>query len=135
MNDSELQSKGAEVRRQLLGDARFERSNATTYGHPMMRQFIEIATTSVFGALWARPGLDLKTRTLVVLVSDAATGRVEELPIHLHMALRQGWTQEELTEVLLQLMGYIGAPLVREAMLTAIEVFKEAEKEKTPAAS
>jgi len=135
MNDSELHAKGAAVRRELLGDARFERSNATTYGHPMMRQFIDIATTSIFGTLWARPGLDLKTRSLVVVASDAATGRVEELAIHLHMALRQGWTQQELTEVLLQLMGYVGAPLVREAMLTAIEVFKEAEKEKGTAAS
>ena len=131
MNDSELQSKGAEVRRQLLGDAFVERSNTTTYDHPMMRQFLEIATTNVFGALWARPGLDLKSRTLVVLVSDVVGGRLDELPIHLRMALRQGWTQEQLMEVLLQLIGYIGLPLVREAMLTAVEVFKRADKDKT----
>lgn len=134
MNDSELRSKGTAVRRQLLGDVRFERS-ASTYAHPMMQKFIDIGTTTVYGALWARPGLDLKTRALVVLVSDAATGRIDELPIHLHMALRQGWTQDELTEALLQLMGYIGAPLVREAMLTAIEVFKEVEQETATSAS
>ena len=51
------------------------------------------------------------------------------------MALRQGWPQEQLMEVLLQLMGYIGLPLVREAMLTAVEAFKEADKDKTATAS
>jgi len=79
----------------------------------------------VFGTLWTRPGLDLKTRTLVCVVSDAATGQEPELAIHLRMALRQGWTEEELTEVLLHLAGYVGAPLVREAFLTAKQVFAE----------
>jgi 4-carboxymuconolactone decarboxylase len=41
------------------------------------------------------------------------------------MALRQGWTEDELTEVLLHLLGYVGAPLVREALLTATETYKE----------
>ena len=41
------------------------------------------------------------------------------------MALRQGWTEDELTETLLHLLGYVGAPLVREALLTATEVYKE----------
>jgi len=135
MNDSELKSKGVELRRQLLGDAFVERASTTVYDHPMMQQFLEIATTNVFGAIWARPGLDLKSRTLVVMVSDVVGGRLDELPIHLSMALRQGWTQEELTEVLLQLIGYIGLPLVREAMLTAVAAFKEADKDKTGTAS
>ena len=132
MNDSELQSKGDALRRQLLGEARYARG-ASTYAHPMMQKFIDLGTATIFGALWARPGLDLKTRALVVLVSDVSSGRIDELPIHLHMALGQGWTQDELTEVILQLLGYVGAPLVREAMLTAVEVFKEADREKAAA--
>ena len=135
MSDSELKSKGAELLRRLLGDAHMERASKTTYSHPMMREFLEIGSTNAFGALWARPGLDLKSRTLVVLVSDVVGGRLAELPIHLRMALRQGWTQEQLTEVLLQLIGYIGLPLVREAMLTAVDTFKDADKDKTAAAS
>ena len=73
-----------------------------------MRKFIDVVTETVFGTLWTRPGLDLKTRTLVTLVSDAATGRLPELAIHLRMALRQGWTEEELTEVLIHLHGLRG---------------------------
>jgi 4-carboxymuconolactone decarboxylase len=101
----------------------------TTYKDPVMGKFIDVATETVFGALWSRPGLDLKTRTLVCVVSDAATGRDPELAIHLRMALRQGWTEEQLIEVLLHLSGYVGVPIIREAMLTASKVFAEVKKE------
>jgi 4-carboxymuconolactone decarboxylase len=123
--DSEAYRKGSEMRRKLLGDAYVENANKTTYADPMTRKFIETVTETIFGTLWTRPGLDLKTRTLVCVVSDAATGQAPELAIHLRMALRQGWTEEELTEVLLHLSGYVGAPLVREAFLTAKKTFAE----------
>jgi len=123
--ESEAYRKGSEMRRKLLGDAYVENSNKTVYTDPMMRKFIDVATENIFGSLWTRPGLDLKTRTLVCVVSDAATGQEPELAIHLRMALRQGWTEEELTEVLLHLSGYVGAPLVREAFITAKKTFAE----------
>ena len=125
MAESELHRKGAEVRRRLLGDDWVEKSARTTYADPVMRKFIDVTTEAVFGTLWTRPGLDLKTRALVCVVSDAATGREPELAIHLRMALREGWTEEELTEVLLHMLGYVGAPLTRDAMLVASRVFAE----------
>ncbi|HEV2055208.1 MAG TPA: carboxymuconolactone decarboxylase family protein [Methylomirabilota bacterium] len=125
MPDSEAYRKGSEMRRKLLGDAYVERANKTTYDDPTTRKFIDVVTETVFGTLWTRPGLDLKTRTLVCVVSDAATGQAPELAIHLRMALRQGWTEDELTEVLLHLSGYVGAPLVREAFLVAKQLFAE----------
>ena len=129
MPESPNLAKGREMRRRLLGDAYTDRSNNTTYADPMMRKFIDAAMENVFGSLWTRPGLDLKTRTLVTVVSDASTGREAELAIHLRMALRQGWTEEELTEVLLHLMGYVGAPLVRDAFIVARETFDAVKKE------
>ena len=126
---SETYEKGRELRRQLLGDAYVERVNQTAYADPLMKKFIDLATETVFGALWTRPGLDLKTRALVCVVSDAATGREPELAIHLRMALRQGWTEEELTEVLIHLMGYVGAPLIRDAFIIARDLFAEVKKE------
>ncbi|MBI4611104.1 MAG: carboxymuconolactone decarboxylase family protein [Candidatus Rokubacteria bacterium] len=125
MTESERYRRGSEIRRQLLGDAYVERVNRTTYSDPTMRTFIDTMTEMIFGTLWTRPGLDLKTRTLVCVVSDAATGRSAELGIHLRMALRQGWTEGELTEVLLHLAGYVGAPVVREALLAAKDLFAE----------
>ena len=131
MSESETYRRGAALRRQLLGDEFVERVNKTTYADPTMRKFIDVATETVFGALWARPGLDLKTRTLVCVVSDAATGRDPELAIHLRMARRQGWTEDELTEVLLHLSGYVGVPIIREAMLVAKQVFAEMRAERS----
>jgi 4-carboxymuconolactone decarboxylase len=46
------------------------------------------------------------------------------------MVRRQGWTEDELIEVLLHLSGYVGVPLIREAMLTTKEVFGEIRKER-----
>ena len=129
MADSELHKKGAAMRRQLLGDAYADRTNSTTYADPLMKKFIDVATETVFGALWTRPGLDLKTRTLVCVVSDTATRAYPELAIHLRMAIRQGWTEEELTETLVHMSGYIGVPAIREAMLVAKGTFAEIRKE------
>ena len=131
MADSENRKKGMEMRRKLLGDAYVDRIAATTYKDPMMQKFIDLAAESVFGTVWQRPGLDLKMRTMITVVSDASTGREPELAIHLRMALRQGWTEDELTEAILHLMGYVGAPLIRDAMLVAQKTFAEVRAEKT----
>ena len=130
MPESEAYKRGSEMRRKLLGDAFVDRATTTTYNDPTTRKFIDVVTETLFGTLWTRPGLDLKTRTLVCVVSDAATGQAPELAIHLRMALRQGWTEEELTEVLLHLSGYVGAPLVREACLVAKQLFADVKAEK-----
>src|SRR5271168_5380924 len=100
MTDSELYRKGAALRRKLYGDAAVERTNREVYSDPVMRKFF-----------------------------DAATGREPELAIHLRFALRQGWTEDELTEVLLHLSGYVGVPMIREAMLVAKRVFAEIRAE------
>src|SRR5712671_710581 len=125
MPESELYKKGAAKRRQLMGDAAVEAAAKGVYADPVMQKFLDVATENVFGALWTRPGLDDKTRALLCVVSDTCTGREPELALHLRMALRQGWTEDELTEVLLHLSGYVGAPLVREAFLTAKKTFGE----------
>ncbi len=125
MTTSALYKKGEAIRRKLRGDADFERNKREYDADPIMKKFIDVATETVFGALWSRPGLDLKTRTLICVVSDASTGRYPELDIHLRLALKQGWTEDELTEVLLHLSGYVGVPLIREAMLVAKDVFAD----------
>jgi len=122
-------TKGRNMRRKLLGDAYVDHIAATTYKDPLMRKFIDVASETVFGALWTRPGLDLKTRTLITVISDASTGREPELAIHLRMARRQGWTENELAEAILHLLGYVGAPLVRDAMLVATKVFAQLREE------
>lgn len=129
MAKSELHDKGMALRTELLGEEFVERMNQSTYDDPVMHKFRDIAAENVFGALWTRPGLDLKTRALICVISDAATGRDPELKLHIRMARRQGWTEDELTEALIHLSGYVGVPLIREAMVTASGVFAELHEE------
>ena len=125
MVDSPLREKGRAMRRKLMGDAYADKLDGSVYRDPIMEKFAEVTQETIFGTLWTRPGLDLKTRALICVISDAATGRDPELKLHLRFARNQGWTEDELSEALLHLAGYVGAPLVREALLTAIETFKE----------
>lgn len=131
MAKSELYEKGLALRNQLMGEDYAARLNDTDYNNPVMETFRDVAAETVFGALWSRPGLDLKTRTLICVITDAATGRDPELKLHVRMAINQGWTEDELVEVLLHMSGYVGVPLVREAMMTASKVFEEMRNEKT----
>lgn len=129
MDDSILRAKGREIRRNLMGEAYAAKLDKTVYTNPIMEKFAEVTQQAVFGTLWDRPGLDLKTRTLICVISDTATGRAPELKLHLRFALNHGWTEDELAEAILHLTGYVGAPLVREALLTATEVFEEIRAE------
>lgn len=126
---SELYKKGEAMRRQLWGEAAYAKAKSG-YADPTMKKFMDVALETVFGSLWTRPGLDIKTRTMICVISDAATGRHPELVPHIRFALNQGWTEEELTEALLHLTGYVGVPVIREAMLVASEVFKEVREER-----
>jgi len=125
-------AKGRKIRQELIGDKLIGDMAKSVYTDPIMQKFGDYATDAVFGGLWARPGLDLKTRTLICVISDTSTGRWPELKIHLRMARRQGWTEDELSEALLHLSGYVGLPLVREAMLIARETFTELSDEEKP---
>lgn len=129
MAESELYKKGTEIRRQLMGDKLADSMASSVYDDAMMKKFGDYAREAVFGMLWSRPGLDMKTRALICVVSDTATHALPELKIHLRMARRQGWSEDELGEALLHMAGYVGLPAVREAMLTAKEVFAELRKE------
>lgn len=96
------------------------------YQDPAMQKFMELSTEVIFGGIWSRPGLDTKTRIMICVISDTATGRIGVLPEHIRMAMNEGWTEEEITEALLQLVGYVGAPFVRDAMTAAVPVFAQA---------
>lgn len=134
MAESKNYKRGTEMRRKLMGPAYADRMTASVYSDKMMQKFGDYAREAVFGMLWSRPGLDLKTRTLICVISDTAQARWPELAIHLRMARNQGWSEDELSEALMHLCGYIGLPSVREALLVAKETFEEMRHEAKPAA-
>jgi 4-carboxymuconolactone decarboxylase len=127
--DNTRREQGRAMRRKLMGEAFAAKVDKAVYNDPIMEKFFEVTQETIFGTLWTRPGLDLKTRTLICVISDTATGRTPELKLHLRFARGQGWTEDELVEALLHLIGYVGAPLVREAILAARETFAEMRAE------
>ena len=90
MAESELYKKGTEIRRKLIGEAATEKMAQTVYDDPIMKKFGDYAREAVFGMLWTRPGLDLKTKALICVISDTAQARWPELAIHLRMARNTG---------------------------------------------
>ena len=129
MDKGPTYAKGRAVRERLIGDRTVEQMAKTVYDDPMMEKFGDYATEAIFGMLWTRPGLDLKTRALICVVSDTATHAWPELKNHLGMARNMGWTEDELSEALLHMGGYVGLPSVREALLVAKELFRDIREE------
>jgi 4-carboxymuconolactone decarboxylase len=129
MAKSAMHTKGSAMRQELMGRSMAEKMANTVYNDPLMEGFADWTREAVFGLLWTRPGLDVKTRALITVITDTATAAWPELRIHLRMARNQGWTEAELGEALLHTAGYIGAPSVREALLVAREVFGEMRAE------
>jgi len=124
MPDEDLLAKGREIRRQLLGPQATDALDVDLYtDDPIMEKFGDLTQEIIFGTLWSRPGLDLKLRSLVTMVSDVATGETEALGIHLRFARRYGYTEDEIVEIILHLMGYVGVPKARRALIVARDTF------------
>lgn len=127
----ELYGRGLEIRRAVLGDAWVDRALARTT--ELDRPFQELLTTWCWGAVWGRPGLPRRTRSLLNIAMLAALGHHEELALHLRGALRNGVSENEIGEVLLQVAVYAGVPAANTAFKIAKEVLREAGPE--PAAA
>ncbi|HWF35165.1 MAG TPA: 4-carboxymuconolactone decarboxylase [Solirubrobacteraceae bacterium] len=114
---------GLAVRREVLGDAYVDRAlEATTEFTAPFQEFI---TRYAWGALWAREGLDRRTRSCVTLAVLAALGHEQELATHVRGALRNGLSREEIAEVLLHTAIYAGVPAANTAFAVAQRVLAE----------
>ena len=122
---SEQFEKGLAMRKTVLGEAHVERSLAQS--SEFMRPMQELVTEYCWGAVWTRPGLDRKTRSLVNVGMLTALGRGEELEVHVRGALTNGVTEEEIREVLLQTAVYCGMPAAIDSFRVAREVLDEAK--------
>ena len=123
MADTNLLDVGLEVRRDVLGAEHVDRSlaQASAFARPMQ----ELVTEYCWGAVWARPGLERKTRSLLNLAMLTALDRPHELRLHLRGALNNGVTAKEIQEVLLQAAVYCGVPAAMDAFRTAEDVLNE----------
>jgi 4-carboxymuconolactone decarboxylase len=118
MSDEQLE-RGMQVRREVLGDEYVERARAGST--PLTADFQDLLTRYAWGEIWARPGLDRRTRSCITVAMLVALGRPDELALHLRAALRNGVTRDELREVLLQSAIYCGVPAANSAFQVAQE--------------
>jgi 4-carboxymuconolactone decarboxylase len=123
MNDEERHAQGMRVRREVLGDAHVDRAvaNTTEFTEP----FQDFITRYAWGEIWARPGLTKAERSIVTLTVLAAMRHEEELAMHVKAALRNGLTEEQIAEVLLQTGLYAGVPAANRAFATASRAIRE----------
>jgi 4-carboxymuconolactone decarboxylase len=111
---------GLVTRTQVMGPEYVDRAlgNATDYTMPMQ----EFITANAWGNVWQRPGLELKTRSLITVAMLAAQGKQHELKAHVRGALNNGATPEELREVMLHATVYCGFPTAIDAFRSVTEV-------------
>ena len=119
-NSESLFEKGLRVRREVVGEDTVDGWLEAT--DEFTRPLEELTTEFGWGTIWSRPGLDRRTRSLLTLVLLAAQHRDEELEVHLHNAVRNGCTHEEIREALLHTMAYCGIPTARHAVKLASRV-------------
>ncbi len=116
---------GFEMRRKVLGDAYVDGAIAGT--SEFTRDFQALITQYAWGTIWTRPGLDLRTRRLLVLATTAALGRWDEFRLHVSTGLTHGLEACDIKEALLQTAIYAGVPAANAGFHIARE---EVEKNK-----
>ena len=122
MSDSSYES-GMRVRREVLGDEHVDAATERTTS--FTADFQDLITRYAWGEIWTRSGLDRRMRSCVTLTALVALGKLEELEMHVHAALRNGLSEEEIKEVLLQCAIYCGVPAANAAFAVAQRVLAD----------
>lgn len=115
--------KGLKTRREVLGSEYVDNSikNAGEFNMPMQ----ELVTEFAWNAIWNRPGLDRRSRSMINLAMLTALNRPHELKLHLKGAINNGLSKEEIREILMQTAIYCGVPAAIDSFRCAKEVFAE----------
>ena len=127
--DKERYEKGMAIRREVLGNEYVDAAarNTTDFNRP----FQELIGEFVWGTLWARPGIDRRTRAMINLGMLTALGRTEEVKIYLKAGPNIGLTRDDVREVLMQTAIYCGIPAALDSFRAAQDVFNEQDKAKS----
>lgn len=114
---------GEKTRKLVLGEKHIQMTalEPSDPGYELMR----IAKDVCWGEIWNRTGIDYKTRSLITISILIGLNRSRELEIHIQGALNNGWTSEEIKEVIIHLSMYAGFPAAIEAMHSLINVLEK----------
>jgi 4-carboxymuconolactone decarboxylase len=120
---SKLYERGLAMRKKVLGAGHVEKAMAAADKHTQPLQ--DIVNEFAWGAIWTRPGLEPRIRSMLTVTMLTALNRSHELKTHLRGAMNNGVTREEIVEILLHAGIYCGFPAAVEGFRVAQEVFKE----------
>lgn len=115
--------QGMAVRRDVLGDVHVDHAVVGTT--EFTAEFQELITRYAWGAIWTRPGLDRRSRSLITLTVMVARGHHDELAMHVRAARHNGLTNDEIKELLLQTAIYCGVPEANSAFRIADRVLAD----------
>ena len=121
--------EGMQVRREVLGDAHVDAATERTTG--FTRDFQALITRYAWGEIWTRPGLDRRMRSAITLNALIAGGHWEELAMHVAAARRNGLSDDEISEIILQTAMYCGVPAANQAYAIAGETLRRLDSEGT----
>jgi 4-carboxymuconolactone decarboxylase len=119
----DLYDDGMTVRREVLGDEHVDRAVAATT--PFTAPFQDYITRAAWGQVWARDGLDRRTRSVITLSVLTALHCHGEIPMHVRAARKHGLTPDEIAEVLLHTAVYAGVPAANAAFAIAQQTLAE----------
>ena len=123
----DIDERAQKMRLSVLGTGHAQRTaqNRTKFND----DFFKIIARLAWGEVWSRPGLDIKTRSMLTIAMLVAMGKTEELRLHIRATRNTGVTQEEVSEILIHAMVYAGVPAAFGAFQVAGEVYAEMEGE------
>lgn len=123
--DGEAYRKGMDLRRHMFGHAGAEGAHeaATEIGKPLQ----EYVTGFCFGEIWQREGLTNRERSMLVVAMLLGANRMKQVRVHIQGALANGVSKEELREIFLLAMSYLGIPAAAEATFMLEGMLEEAE--------
>lgn len=127
MDEQDRYDAGMKTRRAVLGEAYVDK--AAQGVTPFNRDFQAFITRTAWNDIWNRPGLDRRTRSVIVLSVASALGAWGEFRIHVRGALNNGLGREEIAELLIQVGVYAGVPAANHAYKEAAAVFAEIDAE------
>ena len=126
----ELHERGMAARKAVMGAAAVERAESRLT--PFNEEWMGFVTRYAFGEVWSRPGLPMKTRSMLTIAMLTALGRHDELAVHIRATRNTGVSREEVKEVLMQAAIYAGVPAAMSAFNRAQQVFADMDKENAP---
>jgi 3-oxoadipate enol-lactonase/4-carboxymuconolactone decarboxylase len=112
---------GMVVRRAVLGDAHVDAATAAIT--PETAAFQDFITRYAWGEIWARQGLDLRTRSFLTIAALVTGGHEHELAMHVRAALTNGLTRTEISEAIMHTAIYAGLPAANSALGIARDTF------------